>query len=232
MWRRGPSEDTAAAAERMVRTQIEARGIRDADVLRAMRRVPRHRFVDPSLARSAYTDHALPIAAGQTISQPFIVALMTEALDLSAWRERHPDAEPRVLDVGTGSGYQAAVLAEMGAQVVSIERDQRLADSARRLLGELGYAVDVVVGDGSLGLPRAAPFAGVVVAAASPSVPQPLVEQLAPDGRLVVPIGERHEQHLVVVEPAPDGFSQRKLESAVFVPLVGEHGFAGGGGDR
>jgi protein-L-isoaspartate(D-aspartate) O-methyltransferase len=209
----------------MVRAQLEARGIKDEVVLGAMRRVPRHRFVPAAQVGSAYSDNALPIGRGQTISQPYIVALMSEALALDAWRVAHPDGPLRVLDVGTGSGYQAAVLAEMGARVVSIERDAELAASADRLLAELGYDVTVIVGDGTWGVPDHAPYAGIVVAAASPQVPQPLVEQLEPDGRLVIPIGERFEQRLVVVERTPDGFSQRPLEPAVFVPLVGEHGF-------
>jgi len=187
--------------------------------------VPRHRFVPDYLAASAYADNALPIGRGQTISQPFIVALMTEALALPAWRAAHPDQPLRVLDVGTGSGYQAAVLAEMGAQVISIERDAELAEAAERLLQELDYNVKVLVGDGSAGVPAEAPYAAIVVAAASPTVPVPLVEQLERDGRLVVPIGGRFEQQLVVVQPTDDGFSTRPLEAAVFVPLVGEFGF-------
>ena len=226
MWRRRADGDrTAAGAEQMVRTQLEPRGIADGEVLDAMRRVPRHRFVPAHLAGSAYSDNALPIGRGQTISQPFIVALMSEALALSGWRAAHPDRPLRVLDVGTGSGYQAAVLAEMGAQVISIERDAELAGGAQNLLAELGYDAEVIVGDGSNGVPERAPYAGIVVGAASPSVPEPLVEQLAPDGRMVIPIGERFEQRLVVVQRTAEGFSQRPLEAAVFVPLVGEHGF-------
>jgi protein-L-isoaspartate(D-aspartate) O-methyltransferase len=226
MWRRRREGDEAAsAAERMVRTQIESRGIKDLAVLGAMRRVPRHRFVPPHLSGSAYSDNALPIGGGQTISQPFIVALMTAAVDLPRWAEAHPGDKPRALDVGTGSGYQAAVLAEIGAQVVSIERDVDLARGAQQLLAELGYDVEVLVGDGSTGVPEHAPYAGIVVAAASPGVPPPLVEQLASDGRLVIPIGARSEQRLVVVERTEEGYSQRPLDAAVFVPLVGEHGF-------
>jgi protein-L-isoaspartate(D-aspartate) O-methyltransferase len=130
-----------------------------------------------------------------------------------------------VLDVGTGSGYQAAVLAEMGAEVVSIERDEELADRARGLLAELGYSVKVIVGDGSGGISDEAPYAGIVVAAAAPSVPVPLVEQLLPDGRLVIPIGTRREQSVTLVRPTDDGFIQDVIEPAVFVPLLGKHGF-------
>ena len=141
--------------------QLERRGITDPEVLRAMRAVPRDRFVPADLKRPAYDDGALPIGHGQTISQPYIVASMTQALALTAWSRAHAGARPKVLDVGTGSGYQAAVLAEMGAEVVSIEREPELAESARRrCLLELGYRVRVVVGDGSAGLSAEAPFAG------------------------------------------------------------------------
>lgn len=210
-----------------VSDQLEARGIRDPAVLDAMRRVPRERFVPPDLARLAYDDGALPLSHGQTISQPYIVARMTESLALSAWADAHDGARPKVLDVGTGSGYQAAILAELGAQVVSVELEEELADAARRRLFELGYDVAVVIGDGSNGLPSQAPFAGIVVAAAAPSVPPPLVEQLLPDGRLVIPIGSRSEQMITIVEQTADGFSRQPVEPAVFVPLLGEHGFAG-----
>jgi protein-L-isoaspartate(D-aspartate) O-methyltransferase len=205
--------------------QLEDRGIHDADVLTAMRVVPRERFVPDHLAGSAYGDGALPIGHGQTISQPYIVASMTQTLALNDWSAAHDGDRPRVLDVGTGSGYQAAVLAELGAEVVSIEREPDLAEAARRLLEELGYAVTVIVGDGSFGAPEHAPFAGIIVAAAAPQVPVPLVEQLLPDGRLVIPIGERYDQVLTLVRPAADGFTRESLEAAVFVPLVGGHGF-------
>jgi protein-L-isoaspartate(D-aspartate) O-methyltransferase len=194
-------------------------------VLRAMRAVPRERFVPRGLIDSAYDDTALPIANGQTISQPYIVASMTQALALPEWAESH-GVRPKVLDVGTGSGYQAAVLAQMGAQVVSIERDPELAEGARSILDELGYPVGVIVGDGSAGAPEEAPFAAIVVAAASPQVPVPLVEQLVADGVLVIPIGTRHDQTLTIVRRTETGYSQQPLEPALFVPLVGEHGFA------
>jgi protein-L-isoaspartate(D-aspartate) O-methyltransferase len=206
--------------------QLEKRGIKDPEVLRAMRTVPRERFVMPGMEKSAYDDGALPIGHGQTISQPYIVASMSQALALRAWRDAHDGAQPTVLDVGTGSGYQAAVLAEMGAQVVSIEREPELAQGARSLLEELGYEVKVLVGDGSAGAAAEAPYAGIVVAAASPQVPVPLVEQLLPDGRLVIPIGTRSNQVITLVRPTDDGFTQEPIEQAVFVPLVGEHGFA------
>ena len=207
-------------------TQLERRGIIDQDVLRAMRTVRRERFVPSDLCRSAYADGALPIGHDQTISQPYIVASMTQALALSVWSDAHDGAAPDVLDVGTGSGYQAAVLAEMGAHVVSIEREPELADAARGVLDTLGYHVEVVVGDGSNGVPGDTRFAGIVVAAASPDVPVPLVEQLLPDGRLVIPIGTRLHQVVTIVRPTSDGFTREPLEPAVFVPLIGAHGFA------
>jgi protein-L-isoaspartate(D-aspartate) O-methyltransferase len=205
--------------------QLEARGVKDPDVLRAMRTVPRERFVPADQRHLAYQDGALPIGRGQTISQPYIVARMTEVLGLTAWREAHDGETPKVLDVGTGSGYQAAVLAEMGARVVSIELEAELAERARAILAELGYQVDVRVGDGSAGAPEEAPFAGILVAAAAPQIPVPLVDQLLPDGRLVIPIGTRFEQVITLVRRAEEGFTQTPVEPAVFVPLLGEHGF-------
>jgi protein-L-isoaspartate(D-aspartate) O-methyltransferase len=202
--------------------QLEARGITDPRVLAAMRAVPRERFVPPDLRHLAYEDGALPIGRGQTISQPYIVAVMTQALALPAVE----GGRPKVLDVGTGSGYQAAVLAQMGAQVISIEREPNLAEQAREVLAELGYDVAVIVGDGSNGVPVEAPFEGILVAAASPDVPVPLVEQLKPDGRLVIPIGSRFEQVITLVRRTDDGFTREPVEHAVFVPLLGEHGFA------
>ncbi len=173
----------------------------------------------------AYEDGALSIGHGQTISQPYIVAHMTEALALPAWLVAHGGERPKVLDVGTGSGYQAAVLAEMGARVISIELDTALAEDARQRLESLGYDIDVIVGDGSRGAPGEAPFAAIVVGAAAPEIPQPLVEQLLPDGRLVIPVGPRWQQEIVIVRPTAEGFSRESMEPAVFVPLLGEHGF-------
>jgi protein-L-isoaspartate(D-aspartate) O-methyltransferase len=199
--------------------QLEARGIRDPRVLAAMRAVPRERFVPADLRKIAYEDGALPIGRGQTISQPYIVAVMTQALAL-------PEGGAKVLDVGTGSGYQAAVLAQLGAHVISIEREPALAEAARAVLAELGYDVEVIVGDGSGGVPDEAPFAGILVGAASPEVPVPLVEQLEADGVLVIPIGSRAEQVITLVRRTDDGFTREPVEHAVFVPLLGEHGFA------
>lgn len=208
--------------------QLERRGIRDPEVLRAMRVVPRELFVPPHARHMAYIDGALPIGRGQTISQPYIVARMTEALSLPEWRAAHAGEQPKVLDVGTGSGYQAAVLAEVGAHVVSIEVEPELAERAREALASLSYDVDVRVGDGGKGAPDDAPFAGILAAAAAPQVPVPLVDQLLPDGRLVIPVGTRWEQVITLVRRTKDGFTQEPVEPAIFVPLLGEHGFGGG----
>ncbi|HEY7598805.1 MAG TPA: protein-L-isoaspartate(D-aspartate) O-methyltransferase [Candidatus Limnocylindrales bacterium] len=224
-FRRSRSEEPRVEQDWVAR-QLEARGIRDAAVLAAMRAVPREKFVPPDLERQAYDDGALPIGHGQTISQPYIVARMTQALALGDWSAAHSGARPKVLDVGTGSGYQAAILAALGAEVVSVELEAELAEKARLRLIGLGYKVKVVAGDGSRGVPEDAPYAAIVVAAAAPDVPVPLVEQLEPDGRLVLPIGSRLEQVTTLVRPTADGFVREPIEPAVFVPLLGEHGFS------
>jgi protein-L-isoaspartate(D-aspartate) O-methyltransferase len=215
---RRPATDEEAR-EWMVRDQLEPRGIRDPEVLAAMRRVPRHRFVDSA---SAYDDRALSLAHGQTISQPFVVALMTQlARPPSGW------SGARVLEVGTGSGYQAAVLAELGASVVSVERDPTLSATAAANLAAAGYeGVVTEVGDGSRGWPPGAPYDAILVTAASPGVPTPLREQLDPDGgRLVIPVGDREGQWLTVVERHGEDWTDRPMEPVVFVPLVGAHGY-------
>ena len=225
-WFRRSKSAGPRADQDWVARQLEARGIHDAAVLAAMRAVPREKFVPPDLASQAYDDGALPIGHGQTISQPYIVARMTQALALGDWAAAHDGERPKVLDVGTGSGYQAAILAALGAEVVSVELEAELAEKARlRLLG-LGYHVKVVAGDGSRGVPDEAPFAAIVVAAAAPEVPAPLVDQLEGDGRLVLPIGGRLEQVITLVRPDGDGFTREPIEPAVFVPLLGEHGFS------
>ena len=209
-----PPDAFATQRAAMVNTQIEARGVKDAAVLAAMRRVPRHEFVPAPLRPLAYDDRPLPIAAGQTISQPFIVAFMTERLQVKPGQ--------RVLEIGTGSGYQAAVLAEMGVAVYSIEIIEPLATSARATLARLGYAqVQVRTGDGYLGWPDAAPFDGIIVTAAPRRVPEPLLNQLKPGGRLVVPEGTR-EQVLVVYTKGPDGQVHSQAVLPVrFVPMTG-----------
>lgn len=209
-----PVDTLAAPREAMVRTQIAARGVKDPAVLAAMRRVPRHEFVPAALRAWAYDDRPLPIDAGQTISQPLIVALMTELLQVKPGQ--------RVLEIGTGSGYQAAVLAELGVEVYSIEIVETLANSARATLHRLDYRrVNVRAGDGYLGWPDAAPFDGIIVTAAPPTVPKPLIDQLKPGARLVVPEGKR-EQELVVYAKSADGKLRRTSVLPVrFVPMTG-----------
>lgn len=206
--------DPVAARERMVREDIEARGIRDESVLAAMRRVPREAFVPPELRDHAHDDAPLPIGHGQTISQPYVVALMTE---LAA-----PDAGSRVLEVGTGSGYQAAVLATIAREVYSIEIVPELARESAERLRALGYANVVVrAGDGYAGWPEKAPFDAVVITAAPPRIPEPLLAQLAPQGRLVAPVGD-DDQELVVVTRTPSGYERRTVTAVRFVPMTGE----------
>ena len=202
----------------MVREQIESRGIRNARVLAAMSKVPLHEFVPEHLADAAYEDHPLPIGYSQTISQPYIVALMTELLQLQ------PGA--KVLEVGTGSGYQAAILAEVGAQVYSIEILEPLAKTSAKLLQRLGYVnVQVKRGDGYLGWPQHAPYDAIVVTAAADHVPPPLVEQLKPGGRLVIPVGDgQAQQSLLLVEKSVDGsVTTHDVAPVMFVPLTREN---------
>jgi protein-L-isoaspartate(D-aspartate) O-methyltransferase len=205
----------------MVRDQIEARGIRDPELLRAVRTVPRHVFVE---GPAAYEDRALPLPSGQTISQPYVVAAMTNAATPArpdGWRGA------KVLEVGTGSGYQAAILAELGADVTSIERHPRLSHTAERRLREAGYEnIRLTIGDGTRGHPAGAPYDAILVTAAGPSVPQPLLEQLRPDGgRLVMPVGTREHQAITLVERQGSELISRRLEQVAFVPLLGEYGF-------
>ena len=197
----------------MVSSQIESRGVRDPGVLRAMRAVPRHRFVPASQRASAYDDRPLPIGHQQTISQPYIVALMSELADV--------EPGDTVLEVGTGSGYQAAVLAEMGAKVFSIEIVEPLAKQAKATLTELGYDVTVRQGDGYAGWPEHAPFDAVLVTAAPPHIPAPLKQQLKIGGRLVIPVGTRF-QSLLRVTRTTDGFREEEVLPVRFVPMTGE----------
>jgi protein-L-isoaspartate(D-aspartate) O-methyltransferase len=204
----------------MVEEQLRARDIVDRRVLEAMERAPRELFVPEELRPRAYDDAALPIGQGQTISQPYMVARICEALGL--------DGDERVLDVGTGSGYQAAVLAELADEVHTIERIAELARQARANLDAAGYErVHVHVGDGTLGLPEHAPFGAIAVAAAAPEFPPALYDQLEPRGRLVVPVGGRHGQRLEVVIKSPEGPAIIKSVPCRFVPLVGQEGFDG-----
>jgi protein-L-isoaspartate(D-aspartate) O-methyltransferase len=206
--------DFAATRARMVEVQIERRGIRDPNVLEAMRRVPREAFVAPGYENAAYDDTPLPIGSGQTISQPYIVALMVEAAAVS------PGAH--VLEVGAGSGYAAAVLAEIAAAVVTVERHVELAEAARARLARLGYRnVQVEVGDGALGWPAAAPFDAILVAAGGTSVPEPLKRQLAEGGRLVIPVGPRWaDQKLIRLTRRGETWREERITAVRFVPLV------------
>lgn len=208
----------AAARSRMVAQQVRARGIRDERLLAAMEEIPRHLFVPPALAERAYDDGPLPIGEGQTISQPYIVAEMTQALRLGGGE--------KVLEVGTGSGYQTAILARLAREVVSVERLPELSLAASSVLRELGIAnVRFHVGDGTLGVAEEAPFDRILVTAASPDVPGPLFEQLAEAGILVIPIGGRWEQELIRVRKR-DGKEYREfLGGCRFVPLIGQCGF-------
>jgi protein-L-isoaspartate(D-aspartate) O-methyltransferase len=201
----------------MVREQIESRGVSDARVLAAMRKVPRHEFVPEQWADAAYEDHPLPIGHGQTISQPYVVALMTELLHLS------PGA--KILEVGTGSGYQAAILAEIAEEVYSVEIIEALAKESADRLQRLGYKnIHVKRGDGYLGWPEQAPFEAIIVTAGAEHVPPPLIEQLKRGGRMVIPVGEPHgEQSLLLVEKDIDGtVSTRNVAPVLFVPLTRE----------
>lgn len=213
-------EDDAYRAERlrMVEDQLRGRDIVDERVLAAMERVPRELFVPAEERGRAYDDAALPIGHDQTISQPYMVARIAEALGLTGGE--------RVLDVGTGSGYQAAVLAELGAEVHTIERIEELAEQARANLAAAGYDwVEVHVGDGTLGLPEHAPFEAIAVAAAAPGLPQRLYDQLEPRGRLAVPVGGRWGQRLEVIVRSPEGPAIVRSVPCRFVPLVGQEGF-------
>lgn len=202
----------------MVAEQLEARGIRDPEVLEAFRTVPRHAFVEGD---QPYGDHAMPVGSGQTISQPYVVARMTElAKPRSGW------AGVRALEIGTGSGYQAAILSQLGADVTSVERHASLADEARRRLRDAGFHnVTVEVGDGTEGWAAGAPYRSILVTAGGPSVPQPLLEQLDPDGgRLVMPVGGREHQFLTLVERNGGDVESVALDPVVFVPLIGRYG--------
>jgi protein-L-isoaspartate(D-aspartate) O-methyltransferase len=203
----------------MVEQQLRRRDIHDERVLAAMNRVPRHEFVLPKDWPEAYADRPIAIAEHQTTSQPYMIAAMLQAAEI--------DPGDRVLEIGAGSGYQTALLAELATQVFAIERYPTLVEQARQVLEHLGYKnITLVAGDGTMGLPQAAPFNAIVVSAAAPQPPPALVEQLAVGGRLVVPVGDASEQVLQVLEKHLDGITVRSLEGCRFVPLIGQQGFA------
>ena len=212
-------EWAAAARQAMIEQQLRRRGIRDERVLEAMGQIPRHEFVPPELIHQAYEDHPLPIGGGQTISQPYMVAAMVEALELNGTE--------RVLEIGTGSGYEAAVLARLAAHVYTIECDPALARSSKQRLDSMGLGelVDVVEGDGSLGYPPAAPYDGILVAAAAPEISGCLFEQLVEGGRLVIPVGELDCQELRQLRKCEGKPVSRQLGHCRFVPLRGAHGW-------
>lgn len=206
------------ARKQMVEEQLRRRGIKDERVLDVMLKVPRHLFVDESLRSRAYGDYPLPIGEDQTISQPYIVALMTEALQLKG--------DEKVLEIGTGSGYQTAILAELCSYVFSIERFQSLADKAMKLLENLGYTnIKIKVGDGTLGWPEKAPFNGIIVTAGSPDIPKPLIEQLKMEGIIVIPVGGKFSQTLYSAKKTPKGLEYRDLGDVRFVRLIGLYGW-------
>jgi protein-L-isoaspartate(D-aspartate) O-methyltransferase len=215
---RNTMRDHSAARKLMVKRQLEARGITDSRVLAAMEEVPRHFFVDASLADEAYDDNPLPIGEGQTISQPYMVAVMTELLKLQP--------HERVLEIGTGSGYQAAVLSRLSKWAYTVERLERLLQKARKTLDECGYHnVSFLVADGTQGWPAEAPFDGIIVTAGAPVIPEVLVEQLQEGGRLVIPVGDRFSQTLKRVTKTKDGTRVESHTGCRFVDLIGKFGW-------
>lgn len=214
-------DSRADERQRMVDRQITARGITNPRILAAMRQIPRHFFISPPYERAAYDDNPLPIGNGQTISQPYIVALMTELLD--------PGLDDHILEIGTGSGYQAAILASLAKDIITIERIPAVADLARANLSKLEYTnVRLVTDDGTAGYPAGAPYNGILITAAAPMVPQPLLEQLSEGGRLVVPVGNLEIQELVKIHRTGDRFRESRHGGVRFVPLIGEYGWRAG----
>ncbi|MDT8273020.1 MAG: protein-L-isoaspartate(D-aspartate) O-methyltransferase [Desulfomonilia bacterium] len=213
-------KDPLIARERMVEEQLQSRGIRDQQVLAAFREVPRHKFVEDYLKYKAYEDYPLSIGFGQTISQPYMVAIMTEALRVQP--------SHRILEIGTGSGYQAAILSRLCSLVYSIERVSALASRARKTLDELGYFnIHIRIGDGTLGLPNDAPYDGIIVTAGAPHVPEALIEQLNQDGSLVIPVGDQSLQDLKRITRTPEGVKEESLGGCRFVKLIGKNGWSG-----
>jgi protein-L-isoaspartate(D-aspartate) O-methyltransferase len=210
--------DFPKARLKMVEEQITSRGIKDAKLITAMKKIPRHLFVEEALQNQAYSDHPLPIGEKQTISQPYMVALMTEAMLLTG--------KEKVLEIGTGSGYQTAILAELSEKVFSIERIRPLAIRARKLLYELGYFnVEIKIFDGTFGWMEESPFDAIIVTAGSPDIPQPLIDQLAIGGRLVIPAGDAFVQDLFRVTKTEEGIKKEDLGGCRFVKLIGKYGW-------
>jgi len=212
------AHDFKLARERMIKNQLMARDIKDERVLRAMGKVPRHLFIQEALAGEAYNDHPVPIGEKQTISQPYIVALMTEALELKG--------SENTLEIGTGSGYQTAILAELSSRVYTVERIKSLLINARKLLAKLGYDnILFKAFDGTLGWKEYAPFDAIMVTAGSPNVPEPLKEQMADNGRMIIPVGDRYTQELIKITRKGEDFEQEGLGGCRFVNLIGVHGW-------
>jgi protein-L-isoaspartate(D-aspartate) O-methyltransferase len=210
--------DFPRVRSKMVEEQLISRGVKDPRVIAAMKKIPRHLFVEEALQNQAYTDHPLPIGEKQTISQPYIVALMTEALDLKGTE--------KVLEIGAGSGYQTAILAELAQKVFSIERIRSLAIKARKLLFELGYFnVEIKIFDGTYGWVEESPFDAIIVTAGGPDIPQPLLDQLAVGGRLVIPVGDAYVQDLIRLRKKEDGIHKEDLGGCRFVKLIGKYGW-------
>lgn len=214
-------DELRQARQEMVENQIKSRGVTDERVLEALRKVPRHVFIQENHQSEAYADHPLPIGSGQTISQPYIVALMTEHLGLRG--------EEKVLEIGTGSGYQAAILSALAGEVHSVERVPELAEKARNNLSRVGVLnVSVHVGDGTLGWPEEAPYDGIIITAGTPAMPEGLIDQLAEGGRLVAPVGSRWRQTLELWIKREGEIEKRELLPVVFVPLIGKRGWSEG----
>jgi len=212
------SDDFNLSRERMVKNQLIARSIKDRGVLQAMGKIPRHLFIEDALYGEAYNDHPVPIGEKQTISQPYIVALMTEALELKG--------DENTLEIGTGSGYQTAILAELSSRVYTIERIKSLLGNARKLLSQLGYDnILFKVFDGTLGWEKYAPFDAIMVTAGAPRLAKPLIDQLADNGRMIIPVGDRYSQELIRITRKGKDLEQKNLGGCRFVNLIGVHGW-------
>lgn len=211
--------DTLDAKKKsMINAQLKFRGISSIEVLKAMSKVPREEFVSREYMQVAYNDGSLPIGSGQTISQPYMVAMMTEALMLKK--------NDKVLEIGTGSGYQTAILQEIAAHIYSVERISILAEHARKVLDSLGYSgITIKVGDGSLGWPEQSPFDAIIVTSGSPGIPETLMTQLCDNGRMIIPVGSRNHQKIIRIKRSGDNYKKEEMLSCIFVPLIGKYGW-------